>query len=352
MSATYDGTTVRLYVNGVLDATAARSLNTAINADGLMIGNSPLNDGWHGYFNGYIHDVKVYNRALAATEVSKMAGTYPDDFSFTSKTSSTFNAPVESDPITVSGITQPAPISINVGMYSVSSNGTNWSDYSSTTPATVSANDQVKVRLTSPSNYGTPTTATLNIGGRTGTFSVTTVDTEKPVVTAFSVAVSESFEMTIGVTFTATDNHTINGYMITTSSTPPSATDPGWSTDLPTTFTLTTAGPNTIYAWAKDAAGNVSNPIAGVQVILKPVRRDKSPYIYYDSISAACSAAASGETIKALAVTVPESVTISKTLTIKGGHADGYGSQPGVTTIQGTLTIGTGSLIVDRVAVR
>ena len=73
---------------------------------------------------------------------------------------------------------------------------------------------------------------------------------------------------------------------------------------------------------------------------------------YYDSISAACSAASGGETINALAVTVPGSLAISgKDLTIMGGYADGFGSQDGVTAIQWLLTVGTGTLTVDRVAI-
>jgi hypothetical protein len=332
----------RIYIDGVEKAAVAgipdaRTQNTA----GLTIGGASWSNG---YFNGLIDEVKIFNRALAATEVSKMAGTYPDAFSFISKTSSTLNTSTVSDPITVTGITQPAPISITGGQYQVN-NGELTSN-----PGTVPPGASVKVHVMSAASFNITNSATLNIGGREGTFSVTTVDIEKPVVNGFSVAVSESFDMTIGVTFTASDNHTVNGYIITTSSTPPLATDPGWSTNAPTTFTLTTAGSNTLYAWAKDPAGNVSNP-ATATVNLKPVLRGTSNY--YTSLQTACGEAISGETVKALSVTVPGSVTISgKSLTIKGGHADGYSTQPGVTTIQGVLTIGTGSLTVDRVAVR
>jgi hypothetical protein len=158
--------------------------------------------------------------------------------------------------------------------------------------------------------------------------------------------------MSVGVTFTATDNSGIvSGYMITTSSTPPSAADAGWSGSAPTTVTLAMAGTNNLFAWAKDPAGNVSNSITGVQILLKPVRRD--PSTYYSSMQTACGEATNGETVRALAVTAPGNVTLSgKALTIKGGYLDGYGSQSGVTVIQGTLTVGTGSLTVDRVAVR
>ena len=69
-----------------------------------------------------------------------------------------------------------APISITGGEYSVSTNGgTTWSAYSTTTPSTVSLNDQVKVRQTSSSDFSTTTDTTLTIGGVSDTFSLTTL---------------------------------------------------------------------------------------------------------------------------------------------------------------------------------
>ena len=46
--------------------------------------------------------------------------------------------------------------------------------------------------------------------------------------------------------------------MITESSTAPSASSSGWSASAPASFTFSSAGAKTAYAWAKDAAGNVS----------------------------------------------------------------------------------------------
>jgi hypothetical protein len=349
---TYDGATVTLYLNGKLEASAARSLNTILDGNGLTIGHQI---GKASTWLGEIDEVKVFNRVLSAMEVSELAGTYPDSFSFSNQIVDP-NTATESNAIPVTGISQPAPISISAGaQYSVSTNGGSSWGLCTSASGTVNVNNQVKVCLTASSSYSTTTTATLNIGGREGTFSVTTIaDTVKPEVTVFSIAATEpTTNMGIGVTlFSATDNDRVSGYLITTSNTPPLAASPGWSGSAPNTFTLPAAGINTLYAWAKDPAGNVSEPLSSPpHVTLKPVLRNTSDY--YTLLETACEEALTGETIKALAVTVPGSVTISgKSLTIKGGHADGYGSQPGVTTIQGTLTIGTGSLIVDRVAIK
>ncbi|MCX7771227.1 MAG: hypothetical protein N2202_09155 [Proteobacteria bacterium] len=83
-------------------------------------------------------------------------------------------------------------------------------------------------------------------------------DNTPPVVTAFSIpATSNSLTISI-TTFTATDNVGVTGYLLTETSTTPSATANGWSATAPTTYTFSTAGTKTLYAWAKDAAGNVS----------------------------------------------------------------------------------------------
>jgi hypothetical protein len=305
-------------------------------------------------FNGLIDEVKIFNRVLSPTEISQQAGTRPDSFAFTPVTGAARSTHVESEIITVSGISQPAAISITGGEYSVSINGgTTWSDYSSSDPGTVGPNNKVKVRVTASSAYNTPTTATLTIGGVSGAFSVTTLaDRVKPVVDEFTLSEAESTNMTVGVaSFIATDNDTVSCYMITTSSTPPSAADADWSGSAPDNVTLAIAGVNTLYAWAKDPAGNVSDPFPGVSVLLNPVRRD--PEFYYSSLQTACNEADAIDTLRALSVTVPGNVTLSdKALTIKGGHPDGYGTQNGLTTIQGAVTVGTGSLTLDRVIIR
>lgn len=65
---TYDGTTLKLYYNGVLDNTLVSSFS--FNNTDLNIGAGP-EVGADGYFNGNIADVKIYNRALSDSEVLK-----------------------------------------------------------------------------------------------------------------------------------------------------------------------------------------------------------------------------------------------------------------------------------------
>lgn len=180
------------------------------------------------------------------------------------------------------------------------------------------------------------------------------IDTERPQVTTFAITPTESVTASVPVaSFTASDNDTISGYLITTSSTPPAAADAGWSAIAPATALLPLAGLNTLYAWVKDPAGNVSLALTD-SLTLRPVRRGDSPYSYYESFSAAIADGNTGETIKALAVTIPGNVTITggKNLVLSGGYGDTYGSATGFTAIQGTVTVASGYLRAERIIIK
>jgi len=100
---------------------------------------------------------------------------------------------------------------------------------------------------------------TLNIEWGAG--GTDPVDRTAPVVTAFSVpTVSKSLTVPVNV-LTATDNVEVTGYMITASSAKPLSSAAGWSAIAPASYTFpsTTLGTKTLYAWARDAAGNVSS---------------------------------------------------------------------------------------------
>jgi hypothetical protein len=66
VSATYDGTTLRLYLNGSQVATRAIAGPIKTSTGVLRIGGNAI---WGEYFVGTIDDVRVYNRALTAAEV-------------------------------------------------------------------------------------------------------------------------------------------------------------------------------------------------------------------------------------------------------------------------------------------
>jgi hypothetical protein len=67
LATTYDRTTLRLYVNGTQVATRALAASIKTSTGALRIGgNGTWSDEW---FSGLIDEVRVYNRALTATEI-------------------------------------------------------------------------------------------------------------------------------------------------------------------------------------------------------------------------------------------------------------------------------------------
>lgn len=95
-------------------------------------------------------------------------------------------------------------------------------------------------------------------------------DTTPPTVTAFDIPATAT-SLTVSVSsFTATDDTGVTGYKLTESASAPSAGDAGWSASAPTTYTFLTEGSKTLYAWAKDAAGNVSTSLNDTITITLP----------------------------------------------------------------------------------
>ncbi|HZM41677.1 MAG TPA: PQQ-dependent sugar dehydrogenase, partial [Acidimicrobiales bacterium] len=66
LATTYDGTTLRFYVNGTQVSSTARTGAIAADNGPLTIGGDPL---YGQHFSGRIDDVRVYNRALTATQL-------------------------------------------------------------------------------------------------------------------------------------------------------------------------------------------------------------------------------------------------------------------------------------------
>ena len=66
LAVTYDASALRLYVNGTQVATRSQTGNITTSTGALRIGGNSV---WGEYFNGVIDEVRIYNRALTATEI-------------------------------------------------------------------------------------------------------------------------------------------------------------------------------------------------------------------------------------------------------------------------------------------
>ena len=83
-------------------------------------------------------------------------------------------------------------------------------------------------------------------------------DVEKPIIWTFTgPSITPTAEISIRVT--GLDNIGITHWLVNESSDLPAVEDPAWSVTKPDTYTFASEGAYTLYAWAKDAAGNISD---------------------------------------------------------------------------------------------
>ncbi len=71
VAATYDGSTMKLYANGVLDVTWNRSIPLPTNTVALAIGAQSTGETGR-FFSGSIDDARVYTYALSASEIAAL----------------------------------------------------------------------------------------------------------------------------------------------------------------------------------------------------------------------------------------------------------------------------------------
>jgi hypothetical protein len=95
--------------------------------------------------------------------------------------------------------------------------------------------------------------------------TITLPDTTLPSITSFTIPAT-STNLTLAVTtFTATDNRAVTGYCLSETS---NSSGCSWVSSAPANFTFNTVGSKTLYAFAKDAAGNISASVSRIVLIL------------------------------------------------------------------------------------
>ncbi|MFZ4858939.1 MAG: beta strand repeat-containing protein, partial [Desulfuromonadaceae bacterium] len=131
------------------------------------------------------------------------------------------------------------------------------------------------VTLTNIPGAASPAAVRVPITGAAGSITVSgsQSDVQKPVVTYFTIPATATSPTITFTAFTATDNIAVTGYIITESSTAPAAGAIGWTSNKPTSYTFTAVPEfvptaKTLYAWARDFAGNVSNVFTPADIIL------------------------------------------------------------------------------------
>lgn len=120
---------------------------------------------WNGSFTFVFSDISWHTGSVVATVdwINK-----PSNFSFSAQTNVELATSYVSNAVTITWIITWTEISIVWWLYSVNSGEFTWNLW------IIYSWDNIKTKLTSSSSYGTQITSTLNIGGYTWTFSVTT----------------------------------------------------------------------------------------------------------------------------------------------------------------------------------
>ena len=110
---------------------------------------------------------------------------------------------------------------------------------------------------------------------RSAATTITLPDTTAPVVTGFAIPATATTLTVPITTLTATDAVGVTGYLVTESATAPLPGGPGWSPAAPASYTFATPGAKSLYAWARDAAGNVSTSRSAATTITLPPHRTR-----------------------------------------------------------------------------
>lgn len=102
-------------------------------------------------------------------ESNPISDTTPNPFTFTDQTGVALDSDIESNTVTITGISAPSPISITGGSYKINSGSY------TTAPGNVNNNDTVRVMVHSSASNSTAASATVTIGGVSVTFTATTL---------------------------------------------------------------------------------------------------------------------------------------------------------------------------------
>ena len=262
LAATYDGANLRLYKNGVLQTTTAAPGALLTSANPLRIGGNTI---WGEYFDGRIDEVRVYNRALSAAEITT---------DMTTPVGGGGPPPPDTTPPTVSLSSPAAGASVqgtipvnatagdNVGVVGVqfTLDGANLgaedtsSPYSVNWNTTSATNGTHSLRAIARDAAGNSTTSTA--------VSVTVAnpvpDTTPPTVGVSSPADGATVLGTIPVNATAADNIGVAGVQFTLDGANLGAEDTAAPYSVNWNTTTAANGPHALRAVARDAAGNTT----------------------------------------------------------------------------------------------
>ena len=264
LAETYDGTTLRLYVNGTQVASAAHTGAIASSTNPLQIGGDSI---YGQYFAGLIDNVRVYNVALTATQIQT------DQTTPITPTGPDTQAPTQPGTLSANAISATevdlawGASTDNVGVtgYQLERcSGASCTTFAQiATPTATSYKDTAVVASTSYSYRVRATDAAGNLSTYTNTASATTPtpDTQAPTqpgtLSANAISATE-VDLAWGA---STDNVGVTGYQLERCSGASCTTFAQIATPTATSYKDTAVVASTSYSYrvrATDAAGNLS----------------------------------------------------------------------------------------------
>ncbi|MBI3408481.1 MAG: fibronectin type III domain-containing protein [Planctomycetes bacterium] len=261
LAGTYDGSTMRLYVNGVLAGSSAVSGSILASTGALRIGGNAV---WGEYFSGLIDEVRIYNVALTQAQIQTDMNTPIGAVSDTQPPIAPSNLTATAVSTTQINLSWTASTD-NVGVTnylierSQGAGSTSFSQIATTTGTTFS---NTGLTVGTVYNYRVRATdAAGNLSAYSATATATTSDTQAPT-TPSNLAATPVSTTQINLSWTAsTDNVGVTNYLIERSQGAGSTSFSQIATTTGTTFSNTGLTAGTVYNYqvrATDAAGNLS----------------------------------------------------------------------------------------------
>ena len=252
LASTYDGTNLRLYVNGTLVTTTAATGAISVSSGALRIGANLI---WtEEAFAGLVDEVRVYNRALLAAEVTSdmnaplgaadtVAPTQPTNFASTGSTATTIATSwtASSDSVGVAGY--------RVFLDGAQADTTTGTTYTFTGLTCASAHTLGVEAYDLAGN--TSARATLNA-------SAGACDTTSPTVTITAPTAGSTVSNTVSVTANASDNDRVAGVQFRLDGTNLGAEDATSPYAVSWDTRSVANGSHTLTAVARDGSGNIA----------------------------------------------------------------------------------------------
>ena len=264
VAATYDGTALRLFVNGVQVNTRAASGSLSTSTGALRIGGNLV---WGEYFQGLIDEVRIFNRARTPAEIQTDMNT-PVDPALADSTPP--SAPAN---LTASGSIGAASLSWSAATDNVGVTGYNV-HRATTSGFTPSAGNRIAQPSTTAYTDAGPPAGTYfyrvtaqdaagNVGAASNQASATvTADGVPPAVSMTAPAAGATVSGNVTVSATASDNVAIAGVQFLLDGAVLGAEDTSSPYSISWDSRAATNGSHTLSARARDAAGNLTTSSA------------------------------------------------------------------------------------------